>query len=111
MSVPFVEDAFFFSLYNFSFFVKNQVFIVVWINIWVFKLIPLVNLYDFMASSSCFHYCSSVIELDVKDGEIPLLYQIVFIFPYEVDYYSFKVYEELCWDFDGDGIESIESFW
>ena len=37
MPAPFVEDNFFFPLYNFCFFVKNQVFIVMWINIQVFN--------------------------------------------------------------------------
>ena len=36
---------------------------------WVFNLIPLVNLSIFMPVPSCFHYCSSVIELDVRDGD------------------------------------------
>ena len=45
MPTPFVEYAFFFfPLYNFSFFAKNQVFIDVWINIQVFDFISLVNL-------------------------------------------------------------------
>ena len=38
-------------------------------------------------------------------------YLRLFIFPYEVDYCSFKVCEELCWDFDGDCIEFIDCFW
>ena len=69
MPVPFAKDAFFLPSYNFSFFVKYQVFICVWINIWVINLIPLVNISIFMPIPSCFHYCSSVIELDVRDGE------------------------------------------
>ena len=111
MPTPFAEDIFCFPLYNFRFFVKNQVFICVWINIRVFNLIPLVNFSVFMSILSCFHYCGSVIELDIRDGETSvssLLYRIVlvilgsFVFPYEIDYCSFKVCEELCWDFDGD---------
>ncbi|KAL6031501.1 hypothetical protein STEG23_009468 [Scotinomys teguina] len=31
--------------------------------------------------------------------------------PYEVENYSFHVYEELSWDFDGDCIESVNRFW
>ena len=26
----------------------------------------------------------------------------VFVFPYEVEYFSFKVCKELCWNFDGN---------
>ena len=122
--VPFVEDTFFFPLNNFSFFVKNDVFIGVWIDIWVFDSIPLVNFSVCMPVPSCFHYCRSVIELDVRDGDAsgssfivqdcfgyPVLFLLLFVFSYEVNYFSFKVYEELCWDFNGDCIESIDTFW
>ena len=68
MHAPFIKDAFFTSLYNFSFFVKNQVFIGLWINIWVLDSIPLVNLSVFMAKPSCFHYHSSIIKFDTRDG-------------------------------------------
>ena len=50
-------------------FFKNGLFIDIWINIWIFDLIPLVNLSVFMTIPSCFHYCSSLIELDVRDGD------------------------------------------
>ena len=36
-----------------------------WINIQVFDSIPLVKLIVFMPVSSCFHYCSSIMELDI----------------------------------------------
>ena len=48
--------------------------------------------------------------------EVPLLYGIVLgilnflFFPYEVEYYSFEVYEESYWDFNVDCIESIDCF-
>ena len=106
MPALFVEDALFFPLNTFSVFVKNQVFVGVWINIQIFDLIPLVNLSVFMPVPGCFHYCSSIIELNVRDGDASGCSFIswlscVFVFPYEVQYYSFKVCEELCWDFDG----------
>ena len=68
---------------------------------------------------SCSHYSSSLIELDVRNGEASRSSFIVqdyfgysgfLVFPYEVDYFSFKVCEESC-DFDGDCIESIDCFW
>ena len=62
MPAPFVEDAFFFPLYNFSFCQKSGVHRCV-------DLIPLPNLTAFLPIPSCFHYSSSVIELDVRDGE------------------------------------------
>ena len=105
MPAPFIKDAFFFTLYNFSFFVKNQELLGVWINIRIFDLIPLFNLSVFMPVPSCFQYCSSVIEFDVRDGDTSRSSFIVqdcfgyrgfFVFPYEVDYCSFKVCEELC---------------
>ena len=120
MLAPFVEIAFFLPLYNFSFFVKNQVFIGVWINILVFKWIPLINVSVFIPIPSCFYYCSPVIELDVRDGNASgssfiiqdcFGYPGFFVFPYKVDYCSLKFYEELCWDFDEDCIESIDCFW
>ena len=44
-------------------------FIGLWVNIRVFYSIPLVDFSVFMPIPSCFYYCSSVIKLDVKDGE------------------------------------------
>ena len=58
-------------------------FIGVWINIQVFSLTPLFNLSLFMQIPNCFHYCSSVIELDVKGGDasnVLLLYRVVWTF-------------------------------
>jgi hypothetical protein len=40
----FVEDVFFFPLYSFGFFVKNQESLGVWICFWFFSSIPLINL-------------------------------------------------------------------
>ena len=80
-------------------------FIGLWVNIWVFNSIPLVNVSVFMPISSCVHYCSSIIEFEVRDGkslEVPLLFMIVsailgfFVFLYKVEYCSFKVCEEFC---------------
>lgn len=34
-----------------------------------------------------------------------------FSFPEELENCSFYVFEELCWDFDGDYIESIDCLW
>ena len=50
--------------------------------------------------------------------ENPLLYRVVlailcflFVYPYKVEYCSFKVCDGLCWDLDGDCIESVDCFW
>ena len=41
---PFVENVFFFPLYDFGFFVKNQMSISMWAYFLVFSLSPLINL-------------------------------------------------------------------
>ena len=38
-------------------------------------------------------------------------YSGIFSFPDEFENCSFYVFEELCWDFDGDYIESIDCLW
>ena len=118
MPTLFAEDTSFFPLNNFSFFVKNQVFICVWINIWVFDSILPVNLTVFMPIPSFLFYCSSLLMSGiVMPQKVPLLCKIVLdilgfsVFPYEVDYCSFKVGEELCLGFNGDCIKSIDCFW
>ena len=73
----------------------------------------------FMPIASYFNYCSTVIELDVKDSDASggsfivqncFDYSGFFVFPYEVDCCSFKVCEEFCRDFDGDCVEPIDCF-
>ena len=58
----------FLPLYTFCSFVENQVFIGLWVNIRVFYSIPYVNFSVVMPIPSCFQYCSSVIEFEVRDG-------------------------------------------
>ena len=86
----------------------------------IFYLIPFVNLSVFMPIPGCFHYYSTIVELCVRDGDSSgssliikgyFGYPWVFVFPYKVEYCSFKVCEELCWDFDEDCNESINCFW
>ena len=69
MPAPYVEDALFFFPLYFSFFVKSEVFKGVWIHIQVFDLIPLINLSILMPIASCFHCWSSIIKLDIRDGD------------------------------------------
>ena len=72
-----------------------------------------------MPIPSCSHYCSSIIELKEKDGDASRSFFIVqdcFDYPevfisYENKTLLFKVSEVLCWDFNGDCIESIDCFW
>ncbi|XP_018644101.1 hypothetical protein Smp_191100 [Schistosoma mansoni] len=120
MPAPFVEDAFFIPLYIFSFFVEDQMFVRVWVNTRIFNSIPLVCLSIFVPIPSCFQDYSSIIELEVRDIDASgrclveqgcFGYPGSFVFPYKIDYCSFKVCEELCWDFNGDSIESVDCFW
>ena len=117
---PFVEDSFFFPVYNFSFFVKNQVFICVWMFVRVFNSIPLIHMIVFMPIPSCFYYYSSIVELEVSYGDASRSsfilqdcfgYTGCFIFPWELKYCSLEVYEEFCWHFNGYCIESVDWFW
>ena len=103
MPAPFVKYAFFFSFDIFWFFVKNQVFEGVWINIWGFDLVTLVLLSVFMPIPGCFQYCISVIEFEVRDCDASRSSFIIqdcfgypgyFAFTYEVEYCSFEVWEE-----------------
>ena len=65
---PFVEDALFFPMYNFGFFVKNQVFISVWINVRVFSLIPLIHVFVFMPIPTVF--ITIVLEWSLKSRKV-----------------------------------------
>jgi hypothetical protein len=73
------------------------------------------------------HYCS-VVKVEVRDGDSPshsvivkycfcypvFLFLFVFVFfafPDGFENCSFPVFEELCWDFDGDCIESVDCLW
>ena len=69
MPAPLVEDAFFFPLYTFGFFVKNQVSVGVWIYVWVLDFDSLINLSVFMPIPSGFSCSGSAVELEIRDGE------------------------------------------
>jgi hypothetical protein len=64
---PLVEDAFFYPLYTFGLFIKNQVLIGVWIYFTVFDLIPLITLSVFMPVPCGFYYYCSVVQLEIRD--------------------------------------------
>ena len=109
-AAQYVEDTLFIPSYKFGFLIKNQVFIGVWVSIRVFTSIPLIYLSIFVPIPSCFQDYSSVVELEVRDGDASRSSFIVqgcfgypgsFVSPYKVENCSFKVCEELCWDFMG----------
>jgi hypothetical protein len=72
------------------------------------------SLYQYHA---VFYHHFSVVKLEVRDGDSPshsfivkycFHYSGFFAFLDEFENCSFHVFEELCWDFDGDCIESID---
>jgi hypothetical protein len=72
---PFIEDAFFFPLYIFGFFVKDQVSVNVWFYFWVFHSIPSINVsVSVPIPCSFYHYCS-VVKLEVSDGHCPAVFR------------------------------------
>jgi hypothetical protein len=124
---PFVKDAFLFPLYSFAFFVTNQMSIGFWVYFWVFNLIPFINLsVSILIPWSNYYYCF-VVQLEVMNGNTSkssfivqdcvclflfcFCYPGFFVFWYEIEFFSFKICKELCWNFDGNSIESIDCFW
>ena len=87
-------------------------YIGVWIYVSVFNLIPLINMSVFVPIPRCFYYCSSIVELEIRDGDTSrrsffvqdcFSYLGLSVFPYEVESCSFKVCEDfLRLFFDGD---------
>ena len=61
--------------------------------------------------------CSSVVELEIRDGDTSrsshivndyFIYPGLFVFLYEVEHYFFKA---LCWSFDDYFVTSVNCFW
>ena len=65
----FIEVTFFFPLCVFVIFIKNQVSLSVWIYVWVFNLILLINVSVFMLIVCSFYYYSSVGQPEIRDGD------------------------------------------
>jgi hypothetical protein len=87
---------------------------------WVFNSIPLINMsVSVPIPCSMYHYCP-VVKNEFWNGDSPICSFIVmycffysgfFAFPDEFENCSFHNFEELCWDFDGDCVESIDCLW
>jgi hypothetical protein len=111
---------FFFIVYFWTLCKKNQVTITVWFYLCLFNSILLINMsVSPPIPCSFYHYCS-VVKLEVRVGDPSshsfiikncFLYSGFFAFPGEFENCSFHVFEKLCWDFDGDCIESINCLW
>ena len=82
-------------------------------------MIPLVYLSVFMPVPSCLHFCGSIIEFDFRNGDASrssfiaqdcLSYPGFFVCLYKVDYCSFEVCEELCWNLIGIPLNLYTAF-
>jgi hypothetical protein len=91
-----------------------------WVYFSVFDLITMINLSVSIPIPCSFYYYYSVVQLEVWDSDTSRRSFIVqdcfsypgfFVFPYEVENCSFQLCKELCWNFDEDFIESVESLW
>lgn len=63
---------------------------------------------------------TSVVQLEIGNDETfsnslvvrdCFAYPMSFAFPHEVENCPFKSCKELCWDFGGDCVESVDCFW
>ena len=100
---------FFFPTGWFSSFDKDQVTIGVWVHFWVFHSVPVIFLPVSVTIPCRFYHYSSVVQLEVRDGdstrcsfivENTLHYHGVSVIPNEFVNCSFYLYEELPWNFD-----------
>jgi hypothetical protein len=69
MPAPFVEHALPFPLYDFGFCAKNQMSVVLWVYIWVFHSIPLINISVSISITCSFYYYCSVAQLEVRNDD------------------------------------------
>jgi hypothetical protein len=55
---PFIEDKFFYPLYVFGFFIKDEVSIDAWVYFWAFDFIQFIGLsVSVLIPCSLYHYC------------------------------------------------------
>lgn len=114
---PFIEDVFFFPLYGFGFFVEDKMFIGIWVYFWVIDSLPLIDTSVSVPIPCGLYYYCFVAQPEVRDGDSPRAfiadncfgYPGILVFPDEVENCSFC--DELCWNFDGVCIDSVDCFW
>ena len=113
---PFIERAFFYPLYVFGFFVKDQVsigvkdqvFIGVWVYFWTFSSIPLIYL-PLSVPIPCIFFTTSLyysLRLEMVISQNSLIFENCFDYPrffflYEVENCLFHICEELYWNLMG----------
>ena len=71
MPAPFVENAVFFPLDGFSYFVKDQVTTDVWVHLCVFNPITVIYLSVIVPVPCSFYHNCSVVQLEVRHGDSP----------------------------------------
>ena len=69
-TAPYVENAFYFPLDEFSYFVKDQVTTGVWVHLWVVNFFPILYLPVSVLIPCSFDYYCSVTHLKVRYGVI-----------------------------------------
>lgn len=83
--------------------------------VWAFSLILLMDMSVSIPILNCFYYYNTVVQLVIGDGDNSssstiiqtcLNYPGIFVFLYEAEDYTFKMCEELHWNFHGDFIDS-----
>ena len=86
---------------------------------WVFDLIALINLSVFMRIPCNFYDYCSVVQFEMRDGDISrssfivqdcFSYPGIFVSPYEIEHCSFKVCKKLCWNSNGNSIDFVDCF-
>ena len=108
-----------FPLDGFNSFVKDQVIIGVWVHFWVFNSIPLIYLpVTVPIPCSFYHHCSIVL-LEVWDTDSPrssfivknsLSYPGFFVITGEFENWSFSLFDDISWNFNGDIIACVYCF-
>ena len=89
----------------------------VWVSFRVFDFIPVIILSIPIQITCSFYYYCSVVQVEVRENVTSrnsfivqdcFTYPGPFVFPYEGgENDSVKVCKELCWNFDGNCIESL----
>lgn len=97
-------DAVFLPVYISGLFIKKSNFISMWIYVWIFKSIPLINVSILGVVDLIFYYYRSVVQLEIgasytSHGSFSIQncfsYSGFFIFLYEPENYPFKICEEV----------------
>lgn len=100
-----------------------------WISVWVFNLIPLINISVYVPIKCSFYYSISGVQLEIGNGDTSyssfiiqncfsfhVLFCLlcvcvcVYVFSFEAEIFPFKICKQLCWNFEGVSTESVDFF-